>query len=171
MMGYSQHEIEGIQARWNLRFPPDLIELLLLHRPLLEGPASFDWILSDSTAIQGRLDWPFDSFWFDVVHSGIWWPTWGDKPASLDGQHERLKNIFAQAPRLIPLFGHRYIPEEPDERGNPVFSVYQTDVIYCGANLQDWLDRERDAYNKKPWPQIKDIRFWSEAVERNNAPP
>jgi hypothetical protein len=127
-------------------------------------------ILSDPTAIQGRLDWPFDSFSFDVVHNAVWWPTWGNKPAGLDGQRERLKAVFARAPKLIPLFSHRYIPEEPHDVGNPVFSVYQIDVICCGANLQDWLERERGNSNKA-WPEIKEIPFWSEAVERNNAPP
>jgi hypothetical protein len=169
-MGYSHLEIDDIQERWNLRFPPDLVDLLLIHRPLLDGPSSFDWILSDPTAIQGRLDWPFDSFWFDVVHSGVWWPTWGDKPEGLNGQREQLKAAFAGAPKLIPLFSHRYIPEEPHDSGNPVFSVYQTDVICYGADLQDWLDRERGNSNKT-WPEIKEIPFWSEAVERNNAPP
>jgi hypothetical protein len=170
-MGYSRFEIDDIQAHWGLCFPPDLIDLLLEYRPLLDGPSSFDWILSDPGMIQRLLDWPFDAFWFDVVHKGVWWSTWGDKPASLDGQRAWLKTVFARVPKLIPLFGHRFIPEAPYERGNPVFSVYQTDVIYYGANLQDWLDRERDAYDKKPWPQIKAIPFWSEAVERNNAPP
>jgi hypothetical protein len=169
-MGYSQFEIDHIQERWGLRFPPDLIDLLLVYRPLLDGPSSFDWISEDPATIQGRLDWPFDSFWFDVVQSGVWWQTWGDKPAGFDSQRDRLKTVFTRAPKLIPLFGHRYIPEEPYERGNPVFSVYQTDVIYYGANLRDWLDREHDGWNTKPWPQIKDIPFWSEAVERNNAP-
>src|SRR5262249_18721978 len=109
-------------------------------------------------------------FWFDVVNNGVWWPTWGSKPANHEGQRERLKTVLAEAPKLIPLFGHRYIPDEPCESGNPVFSVYQTDVIYYGANLQDWLERESVTFNMNPWPQVKEIRFWSEAVERNNVP-
>jgi len=60
------------------------------------------------------------------------------------------------------------LPEEPYERGNPVFSVYQTDVIHYGANLQDWIERERVDLSEKPWPPLKEIRFWSEAVRKNN---
>jgi hypothetical protein len=169
-MGYSHREIDDIQERWNLRFPPDLIDLLLLHRPLVHGPASFDWLLTDTAVIQDRLDWPFEGFWFDVAHNGVWWPTWGSKLANDEEQRERLKTVLAEAPKLIPLFGHRYIPDEPCESGNPVFSVYQTDVIYYGANLLDWLERESGTFNMNPWPQVKEIRFWSEAVERNNVP-
>jgi len=81
-----------------------------------------------------------------------------------------LREVFNRAPKLIPLFGHRYIPEEPFESGNPVFSVYQTDVVHYGADLHDWLYRERHGSKSKPWPlpnEIKYIPSWSDAVARN----
>ena len=172
-MGYSQTELEAVQARWDLRFPPDLVELLQEHRPLpVPGSdRSFDWLLSDPSVIQGVLDWPFDSFWFDVEHAGDWWPEWGKKPSIRAEQRHRLREVFAEAPRLIPLFGHRYIPQEPSESGNPVFSVYQMDVICYGTDLKDWIERERDGWSAKPWRPIKEIRFWSEAMRKNNAEP
>src|SRR5438445_61404 len=113
VMGYSQSELDEIQHRWGLRFTPDLVELLREHRPLLDGPASFDWLRSDPAKIKDRLDWPFESFWFDVERDQAWWPEWGEKPAELTERRGRLTEIFAGAPKLIPLFGHRYIPEEP----------------------------------------------------------
>jgi hypothetical protein len=170
-MGLSQSELEAIQARWGLRFPPDVLELLQQRPPLLRGPGSIDWLHDPDSAIQGRLDWPFDGFWFDVKCNEVWWPEWGEKPATPCEQRERLKEIFRRAPKLIPLLGHRYIPQEPFERGNPVFSVYQTDIICYGADLQDWMKRERGSYDTTPWPPIKEIPFWSEAVRRNNEPP
>jgi hypothetical protein len=168
-MGYSQAELEAVQARWDLRFPPDLVELLREHRPL-PLPGCFDWLTTDAATIQTILDWPFDSFWFDVQH-GRWWPEWGEKPSSPDEQHDRLKQAFAAAPRLIPLCGHRYLPQEPFERGNPVFSVYQMDVICYGVDLADWIERERDGWAARPWRPIKEICFWSEALRKNHAEP
>lgn len=169
MPGYSLTELQDVQARWTLRFPPDLVEMLQERRPLF--PGALDWVTADPAVIQAALDWPFESFWFDVQHAAAWWPEWGDKPPAPGEQRARLKAIFAAAPRLIPVFGHRYLPEEPFERGNPVFSVYQTDVICYGANLLDWLEREPGGYYKKPWPAIKEIRFWSDALRNNNAMP
>jgi hypothetical protein len=32
-------------------------------------------------------------------------------------------------PRLIPVFGHRYIPDEPSEAGNQVFSMMGVDIM------------------------------------------
>lgn len=170
-MGYSQSEIEDIQAQWKLRFPSDLVDLLMERRPLLDGPGTFDWLTSNPSIIQHRLEWPFESFWFDIQNNNVWWPEWGDKPSNVAEQRERLKEIFALAPKLIPLLGHRYLPEEPFERGNPVFSVYQTDIICYGANLQDWIERERGAWDSKPWPPVKEIPFWSDTLSKNNAAP
>jgi hypothetical protein len=168
-MGYSQAELEAVQALWNLRFPPDLVEMLKKHRPLLDGAASFDWL--QTATIQERLDWPFDSFCYDVEHNNVWWPEWGEKPSSSTEQRDRLKEIFAKVPRLIPLYRHRYIPQEPHESGNPIFSVYQTDVICYGVNLQDWMEREQRGWDTKPWQRIKEIPFWSEALRKNNSEP
>jgi hypothetical protein len=66
---------------------------------------------------------------------------------------------------LVPLISHRYIPSEPNEAGNPVFSVYQSDVIYYGADLADYFEHELDGWAPVTTP-IKHIRFWSDLVER-----
>jgi hypothetical protein len=166
-MGYSPPELDAIQDRWQLRFPPDLVALLREHRRPIDGPGSFDWLATDAADIQRRLDGPFDGFLFDVEHAGLWWPEWGSRPDDADGRRAVVRGVFDDMPRLIPLYGHRYLPAEPLESGNPVFSVHQSDVIYYGANLQDWMQRERDAWDAKPWPPLKRIRFWSEAEDRN----
>jgi hypothetical protein len=97
---------------------------------------------------------------------------WGERPASPDDRKEVLRSVVARAPKLIPLFNHRYLPEEPHEAGNPVFSVYQSDVIYYGTDLTDYFEREFTGWHCRPWPdQIKHIRFWSDLVERNLVTP
>jgi hypothetical protein len=182
--GYSPSELDDIQDRWQLRFPGDLLDLLRERRSvirvdpldilrqqrsgILVGRSDFDWITSDPREIRRQLDWPFEGFWFDVQHNDVWWPEWGDKPANAAECHRQLKEVFATAPRLIPLFSHRYLPEEPVERGNPVFSVYQCDVVHYRADLYDYIEREERGARTKPWPRLKEIRFWSEAVRRPN---
>jgi hypothetical protein len=42
-------------------------------------------------------------------------------------------------PVLIPVFSHRYLLASPCEANNPIFSVYQTDIIIYGNNLPDYL--------------------------------
>lgn len=166
-MGYSLQELGFIQATWRLRFPPDLIELLRVRRPLI--PGGFDWLDSPKREIQRVLAWPFEGLLFDVRECGIWREEWGEKPVSPKDQADRLRQVVAEAPKLIPLFGHRYLPDTPFESGNPVLSVYQSDVICYGADLADWLIRETlDSESRRhlgPPEDIKSIPFWFEALE------
>jgi hypothetical protein len=168
-MGYTQAELEDVQDRWKLRFPPDLLELMRKRRPLM--PRGFDWLKTPSAEIQRILEWPFEGLWFDVQENELWWPEWGEKPKALFDQGKKLGEIIARAPKLIPLDGHRFLPETPNERGNPVFSVYQSDVIYYGADLADWIVREERGWEAgraiDPTQPPKEIPFWSEMVRRN----
>jgi len=81
-----------------------------------------------------------------------------------------MQSTFADAPKLIPRVRLRYIPDEPHESGNPIFSVMASDIIHYGANLIHWLERERGGLQGKvnPWPPIKEIRFWGQAVRYGN---
>ena len=45
-------------------------------------------------------------------------------------------------PRLLPLYGHRYLPSGPLASPSPVLSVVQSDVIYFGFTLTEWVQRE-----------------------------
>jgi hypothetical protein len=172
-MGYTDTELALIQTRWGLRFPPDLIDLLKQQRRLLADQNDFDWLLTDPKTIEAMLDWPYQGFLFDVENTNTWWPEWGDRPDSAEARAARLRQVFKeQAPKLIPLMGHRYLPEEPHEAGNPIFSVYQTDVICYGADLADWMERDRRGGSPhRPLPAIKEIRFWSESLRKNGAAP
>src|SRR4051812_42284773 len=170
-MGYSQDELDAIQARWSLRFPPDLLTLLRERRPLLDQREAFDWLKADAATIRKMLDWPFESFWFDLEQNGNWWAEWGERPKHLPDQRARLKEIFAGAPRLIPLDGHRYLPEEPCETGNPVLSVYQMDVVCYGIDLADWIAREVGGWDCQPWTRKKKLLFWPAARPQNTSNP
>lgn len=161
--GYTATELERAQAKFRLTFPPDLIDLLLERRPV-RGP---DW--NDDNAIRALLAWPYEGLLFDVEENGLWWPEWGNRPDTAEERSEVLRNVIERAPRLIPVFSHRYVPATPCKAGNPVFSVYQSDVIHYGADLTDYIDREENGWNCRPWPEaVREIEFWSELVRRND---
>jgi hypothetical protein len=161
--GYTQTELDDAQQKFGLVFPPDLVALLRDKRPL----AGHVW--TDEVAIRRMMAWPFEGLLFDVENNGLWLSEWGERPTDSSGREEILQSVVSQAPKLIPLIAHRYLPAEPHEPGNPVFSVYQADVIYYGANLADYFEREFLGYGHRPWTgSIKHIPFWSDLVERNN---
>jgi hypothetical protein len=160
--GYSRAELERAQALFQLTFPPDLVALLLERRPV-GGP---DW--TRESDIRPRLAWPFEALLFHVEENTLWWPEWGERPATVGERAEALAAVLARAPRLIPVFSHRYLPADPCEPGNPVFSVYGSDTILYGANLEDYFAREQEGSEIRPWPEeVKEIAFWSELVRRN----
>lgn len=177
MSGYTQIELDDIQAKWSLHFPPDLLALYRERRRVIELEeekfSSLDWIDTSDEQIWASLNWPLEGFWFDVQNNGTWWPEWGMKPTLQHDQYNTLLKVFAEAPKLIPVCGHRYIPEDPCETGNPIFSVYQTDVIIYGANLSDYIRREFHPSEDGSCPQpntlgVRTIQFWTRAVEHNN---
>jgi hypothetical protein len=162
--GYTGSELEAAQERFGLRFPPDLVELFLDRRPL----HGWDW-RTDIEAIRRMLQHPLDGLLFDVEHNELWWPEWGERPGSARERAEIVTAVVDAAPRLIPILLHRYIPETPHEEGNPIFSVMQSDIIYYGADLADYFERE---FNPEPFPKtpvgaVKFIPLWSEFAARS----
>jgi len=73
----------------------------------------------------------------------------------------------SECPVLVPIYSHRYIATPPHEPGNPVYSVYQTDIIYYGYDLLDYLCREfklehPPGYVRPASPKY--ISFWGDIV-------
>lgn len=160
--GYTQSQLDEAQERYELRFPPDLIDLFLERRPV-EGYA---WHTEDPR-IREMLVWPYDLLLFDV-EQGFWWPDWGERPSIAEERAEVLRSALRRVSRLIPLYSHRFLPETPNERGNPVFSMHGFDTVYYGADLSDYFERE---FHPAPFPgvpvrdDVRHIPFWSDIVE------
>jgi len=176
--GLSAAEVRATEATYAIRFPPDLRAFLMVGLPIahtfiaLDGRSReirfVDWRGGTHEHILDRLGWPLEGMCFDIEHNAFWLDAWGERPADLVGACERARQAVAAAPRLIPIYGHRYIPATPHERDNPVFSVYQTDIIYYGRSLTDYLANEfRSVFDRSDFQYnepFKPIAFWSDLV-------
>lgn len=168
--GLTLIEVQQIEEEYGFTFPPDLKDFLLFALPISEG--FINWRESDRDEIQRRLSWPYEGVCFDIEHNAFWIEEWGQKPSVLTDAFDIAKHAINNAPTLIPVYGHRYMPDRPSERGNPVFSVYQTDIIYYGSDLYDYLQNEfyqhfgRSKYQIEAEP--KTIIFWSDLIELGN---
>ena len=111
--GYSQTELDDAQAKFDLAFPPDLLTLLLTKRPV----GGHDW--RNEAAIRKMLAWPLETLLFDVEHNQLWWSEWGKRPDTAEARREILALVVSRAPRLIPLFSHRFLAASPCVSGNP----------------------------------------------------
>ena len=168
--GLSAAEIEHVEEIHRFRFPPDLRSFLSCALPVGPkfpgGPPSFpDWRSPES--VQEQLDWPFEGLAFDVEQNAFWWEAWGPRPAALSDAIAVARAAVDLAPRLIPIVAHRYLPGEPAIAGNPVFSVYQTDVVFCGADLRRYFSFEfgRVSHAEAVRGDLRRIPFWTDLVE------
>lgn len=158
--GYTLAELEDAQARYDLTFPPDLFALLRERRPV----QGYDW-RGENPDIRKMLDWPFDMLAWDIEQD-LWWPDWGDRPASKEEREAILRDALDLAPRLIPLVGHRFLPESPGIAGNPVFSMHGFDTIYYGSNLETFFRNESTQRPKIEGP-FRHVAFWSDIAEHH----
>ncbi len=164
--GLDDREITEAENLHRFRFPPDLRQMLMTALPI--GDRFPNWRESSSTFIADRMAWPANGICFDVERNAFWHPDWPEKPENGADAVAVARRELAMAPVLIPIFGHRYLPAEPHQSGNPIFSVYQTDTIIYGKNLCDYLIREFDPNRSDGLPEPeRDIPFWSQLVDLN----
>jgi hypothetical protein len=162
--GLSDEEINTVQARFGFRFLPQHRDFLRRHLPT--GERWPDWRTCDATQLGGLLRWPVDSALFDVRNEEFWPRTWGSRPEATDEALRIARRHLEAAPMLVPVYAHRYLPAEPAPSPSPVFSVYQTDVIVYGADLDDYLVQEFGGARADPVPRpTVRIPFWSDLAE------
>jgi hypothetical protein len=157
--GLTDAEVAAVESRYGFRFPPDLRGFLQTALP--KGPRFPDWRSGDEAAVRDWLDIPRQGVLFDIESNGFWLEVWGPRPASVGEASGRAEELLSAAPRLIPIYGHRMMPDEPHLPGNPVFSVHQTDIIHYGFDLADYFRHEFHLPGRQPWPEdVRPIRFW-----------
>jgi len=160
--GLTDSEVGRAEAEFGFRFPPDLRAFLQTGLPA--GSGFPDWRNGDPEEIRDWLRQPMEGVLFDVEHNGFWLPEWGPQPAAIADALGATREMVSAAPKLIPIYKHRMMPERPSCEGNPVFSVHQTDIIYWGIDLRDYLIHEFLARKGVRWLVPSDVRvieFWN----------
>lgn len=160
--GLSAEEVDRVQDCLGFQFGPEHLAFLQTGLPTGE-PAWPNWREDSLDQLRGRLVWPVDGAIFDVNHNDFWPTSWGARPSQEAERTQVARHHLALVPRLVPLFGHRYLTTDPAYQPSPVFSVYQTDVIYYGATILNWAENEFEGKKAiEPWPPSVRVPFWSE---------
>jgi hypothetical protein len=161
--GLSDAEVASVERRFGFRFPPDLCALLQAGLP--QGEQLPDWRSGSEEQLREWLDMPRQGVFFDIENNGVWLPEWGPRPKAIQEALQLAERLLVAAPKLIPIWRHRMIPDDPHLEGNPIFSVHQTDIIYYGHDLEDYLRHEFELSGREPWSEnLRPIRFWE--IER-----
>ncbi|MGW4894738.1 hypothetical protein ACWEQL_21080 [Kitasatospora sp. NPDC004240] len=168
--GLSEQELDTVEARFGFRFAADHRVFLGAGLPLGKGWP--DWRDSeDPGALRDSLNRPVEGTLFDVRHNSFWYPAWGERPEQAKAAVRIAKTFLADVPQLVPVFGHRYLPGTPGQFGHPVLSVYQTDIIYYGADLTDYIRHEFAGLPAQLDDARATVPFWSYVLGENNGIP
>jgi hypothetical protein len=163
--GLREAEIARIEETFGFGFGSEHREFLSAALPT--GDSWMGWSDAPSTVLQGRLDWPIEGVIFDVRENGFWPASWGDRPEDRRIAEQQAREHLAQVPKLIPIYSHRCLPTDPAPVPSPVFSVHQTDVIYYGDNLLDYVAHEFNTPPLHPATpgERPHLPFWSDLAE------
>ncbi|MEC3980650.1 hypothetical protein [Amycolatopsis sp. H20-H5] len=163
--GLGEAELDDVERRFGFRFAADHRTFLAAGVPV--GDRWPDWQHGNPEQLRKRLEWPVDGVLYDVEQNGTWLPDWGPRPTDLTEALAIARDCLTAVPQLIPICGHRYLPGIPESTGYPVLSVYQTDIIYYGYNIQSYLRHEfgGEPLGPPPEPPPRRIEFWSRFID------
>jgi hypothetical protein len=157
--GLTAAELRRVEQTFEFKFNPDHRALLSAGLPM--GGRWPNW--REPESVRDRLDEPVDGVIFDVEENGFWFKGWGARPPGTAEAVRAARRELKRAPRLVPIYGHRFSPALP-QFGLPVFSVVQTDVVVYGQDLVDYLIREFGGGPETPDQAgpVQHVPFWSE---------
>lgn len=163
--GLGAEELASVEQTYALQIPPDLGAFLQYAVPV--GDKFPDW-RGPVSEIEKLLSWPLVGLLFDVERNNFWVSSWGPRPPELNAALATARKAVASAPKLVPVYMHRYMPAEPGGVGNPVLSLHQTDIIRYANDLPSYLWRE---FAVPPPPHATtapiEVRFWDDLIRLN----
>ncbi|MFF5081369.1 hypothetical protein ACFY36_30345 [Actinoplanes sp. NPDC000266] len=158
--GLSDAEFGAIEEEFGFSFGDDHRAFLAAGLPAGRGWP--DWRGPDRAALRERLAWPVEGVLFDVGSNDFWYGGWGPRPQAAEAAVAAARGYLLTVPRLVPLYAHRFLPAGLS--GHPVLSVYQTDVVYYGAGIEDWLHREFGLGSASPAEPRATVPFWRDLL-------
>jgi hypothetical protein len=157
--GLTDDEFTAIEAELGFTFADDHRAFLAAGLPV--GRRWVDWRDGDRKELRERLAWPVEGVLFDVEQTGFWYGGWGLRPLDDRQAVATARALLLTAPRLIPVYSHRFLPAGHGAAGHPVLSVMQTDVVVYGADLVDYLRAEFETDSPSATPGRPTVDFWS----------
>ena len=77
-----------------------------------------------------------------------------------------MAELYKNAPKIIPVYSHRFTPEMNDDNDPPVLSIHYGDIVYYGRNLQEYLLHEFCGVDiSKYISEYKNVPFWTDMME------
>ena len=165
--GLTRQEIETVEQRYGIQLPYELRQLFSIGLPVSSG--FYNWRSSSEEnvlSIINALNMPLKGLVSDLDDGYLWRDAWGAKPDEPRKANEIFMRYFANAPKMIPVYLHRYVPFVGHDAIVPVFSIMQSDIIYYGVNLVSYLETEFGfrEFEDLPLSDYQNVDFWSDLL-------
>ncbi len=162
--GLTLEETIKIETIYGIKFPDSLKNFLMIGVPISKG--FYNWRnMEDENVefIKEIMNRPMISV-DDMIEEVYWCDDWGDEPESEEMVQE-VKRRLECAPKLLPIYAHRYMPMVTDENP-PIVSVHNLDIIYYGKDIEDYFEIEFGGKNQSmiEFDKIKPIEFWTDIM-------
>ncbi|WP_432196763.1 hypothetical protein [Streptomyces sp. bgisy027] len=173
--GLTDSEFARIERECGFEFADDHRAFLATGLPVNAPPEEGqtwskpwpEWRSEDPARLGERLNWPVEGVLFDVEHNRFWYAAWGERPSDDAAALAVAQLHLADVPMLVPVYGHRYLPAGRGSFAHPVLSMWQTDVIYYGLDLVDYMHQEFDEARgdvDEGWNPRATIPFWRDLL-------
>ncbi|MFJ4568238.1 hypothetical protein ACIP4U_32085 [Streptomyces caelestis] len=173
--GLTDAEFTRIEREYGFEFADDHRAFLAAGLPVNVPPEDGqtwsrpwpEWRGGDSDSLRRQLGWPVEGVLLDVEHNGFWYEGWGERPADGTAALATARHHLAEAPVLVPVYAHRYLPAGRGGFGHPVLSMWQTDIIYYGLDLADYMHQEFDEARGEVddgWSPRTTAPFWRDLL-------
>lgn len=173
--GLTDAEFARIEREYGFEFADDHRAFLAAGLPVNVPPEEGrtwsrpwpEWRGGDLDSVRRQLAWPVEGVLFDVEHNGFWYEGWGESPADVTAALDVARRCLADVSTLVPVYAHRYLPAGRGSFGHPVLSMWQTDIIYYGLDLLDYVHQEfNEARGEvgEDWTPRATAPFWRDLV-------
>ncbi|AQT80930.1 hypothetical protein B1R94_19200 [Mycolicibacterium litorale] len=160
--GLSADELARIEDEFGFAFADDHRTFLSAGLPVGDGWP--DWRSAPRRTLHLQLRLPAEGILFAVEWRGFWSDAWGVRPQKGKDALRSANYHLARVPQLVPLHANRFLPAGRGSWGRPVLSVYQSQVICCGADLPDYVEREFGVAPEAAPAPTSSVRFWSDLI-------
>ncbi len=163
--GLTVDEVAQIERTYEIVFPKSLREFLMAALPVSDG--FYNWRSREQKNIEyikDAIKRPTRDI-HDTPEEVYWCEDWGEEPADVEDFKREVIERLGTAPKLIPVYFHRYMPMVSDENP-PIMSVDGADIIYYGADIQDYFKVEFGGKDQAAinFESIRPIPFWTDLM-------
>ena len=168
--GLTQSELEKIYEIYKIKFPLSLKSFFTTALPVSDD--FYDWrdfssgnVTKIKNMMQHFYDFVKSASFEEYIPNSSYSPDQWCK-ISREQRVEVVAELYKNAPKIIPVYFHRFMPEMNDDNDPPVLSIYYGDIVYYGRNLQEYLLHEFCGVDiPKYISEYKNVPFWTDMME------